>query len=395
MLELGRWREALLIDLDPANAAALVPCLETLGFHCSHAAREVSFDLGRFDLVFVDGAHAAPIANAAAVVRIVDASADEARYPSAVGWADWADWIDLPIRPFVVRSVIERVLARCALEQRIAELTRQLELELPAPTLISQSGAMRRLLAGASRWARDHRPLLLCGQRGVGRGIVARHIAAMRGLGVHESSGERLSRSDSAEQLQRAVEIVGRGTLIVRDVEQASDETQLALAALLREGAHAKVLMTAAATTELRRELRPLLRDRELVVPSLRERSGDLELLARHFLAHYAPGAQLTRAALAALAAYGWPGEVAELRLAIETAGLRSRGEIEVRHLPERLIASPDDRRYVGGEFTLAELEWAHVSTVLASGRSLQEVAHILGIDNSTLWRLRKRHAHG
>ena len=389
MADVGRWREALLVGLDAANEGAFVPCLETLGFHCSQAPRRGALDMGRFDIVFIAGAYAAPLDDAAAIVWVVDAATDEARYPLS------GDWIDRPIRPLAVRAVVERVLARRALEQRIAALTRKLELELPAPTLIAESGAMRRFLAGATPLARDQRPLVLCGPRGVGRGFVAQLLADAGRPGLHELRGRRLRKPAALAEVHLALDAVARGTLIVRDVDEASEEVQLALATRLRDGARAKVILTAAVTKSLRRELRQLLHDRELAVPSLRDRSGDLEPLARHFLAHYAPAAHFTRAALGALAAYRWPGEVAELRLVTEACALAGRGDIDVLQLPERVLGSSADGRYVGGEFTLAEIEWAHVSTVLASGRSLQEVAQLLGIDSSTLWRLRKRHAHG
>jgi NtrC-family two-component system response regulator AlgB len=389
MVEVGQRREALLVGLEATDEGALVPCLETLGFRCRHAARDASLGHACFDVAFLDAGRIAPIPDSPSIVWITDPTTSEAREPSS------SEWIDRPIRPRVVRAVVERVLARRELEQRATELTRRHELDLPAPTIIAESGPMSRLITRVEQWARDRRPVMLRGAHGVGRGLIARQIAGLVRLGTHELRGERLSRHDGADELLRGLDAVGRGTLVVRDIDEAGEDVQLALAHQLQDGARAKVVVSTAPAKRLRRELRHLLHDRELVVPSLHERTGDLQPLARHFLSHYAPRARFTRDALAALASYAWPGEVAELRNVVESCTLRSRGEIDARHLPERVLASAAGARYVGGDFTLAEIEWAHLSALLATGRPLQDIARVLGIDGSTLWRIRKRHAHG
>ena len=92
------------------------------------------------------------------------------------------------------------------------------------------------------------------------------------------------------------------------------------------------------------------------------------------------------------LAAYAWPGNVRELRNAMERAViLWPSPVIEPQAFPEKIAGSKDRGPYVGGPFTLEELEEAHISTILSQGKTQEEAARVLGIDSSTLWRKRKR----
>jgi NtrC-family two-component system response regulator AlgB len=143
----------------------------------------------------------------------------------------------------------------------------------------------------------------------------------------------------------------------------------------------------------------------ELEVPPLRDRREDVVPLARRFLAFFGrktvrrpgegvrPAPELTAEAEAALVRHEWPGNVRELRNAIERAAIVSAGvRIGPEALPERLAAAVrTDAPYVGGDFTLEEIERAHMMRVLDRTATLEEGARVLGIDTSTLWRKRKK----
>jgi NtrC-family two-component system response regulator AlgB len=136
----------------------------------------------------------------------------------------------------------------------------------------------------------------------------------------------------------------------------------------------------------------------EVRVPPLRERTDDILPLARRFLAFFARAlgratASLSPDAEKVLLGYPWPGNVREMRNAIERAViLWPSAVIEPQALPERIAGARDPGPQVGGPFTLEELERAHVTAVLARAETLEAAAAILGIDDSTLWRKRKRY---
>jgi DNA-binding NtrC family response regulator len=134
-----------------------------------------------------------------------------------------------------------------------------------------------------------------------------------------------------------------------------------------------------------------------LLVPSLRERRGDVRPLAQHFLAqlaqiHRKPRLSFTGEALAALESYGYPGNVRELRNLIERAVISaSSQQIALGDLPEHVRetapASNKHRR------TLAELERDYIAEILDSTRGRKgRAAEILGISRKTLLEKRKRY---
>jgi NtrC-family two-component system response regulator AlgB len=136
----------------------------------------------------------------------------------------------------------------------------------------------------------------------------------------------------------------------------------------------------------------------EVRVPPLRERLEDIIPMARRFLAFFAralgrPTPTLSPAAERALVSYQWPGNVRELRNAIERALiLWPPSVLEPQAFPERVAGGKDRGPFVGGPFTLDELERAHIAAVVAQAKTMEEAAAALGIDDSTLWRKRKKY---
>ena len=139
-----------------------------------------------------------------------------------------------------------------------------------------------------------------------------------------------------------------------------------------------------------------------LHLPPLRERLDDLALLAEHFLARHArdqgrDGFRLTDAALEALGRYDWPGNVRELENALERAAiLASAGEMDVEHLPQRVLEPPATPLVGDGpppNPTLEVIERAYIMWVLSvEGGNKARAAEVLGIDPSTLYRKLNRY---
>ncbi len=138
-----------------------------------------------------------------------------------------------------------------------------------------------------------------------------------------------------------------------------------------------------------------------VTVPPLRERPADLPRLAAGCLRFFAaeagrPGLRFAPAAEAALRGHAWPGNLRELRNAIERAVILARGdEIEPDDLPVEVAGAARREAAVelGALVPLERLEREHVRRVVARTVTLEEAAQVLGIDAATLYRKRKRWA--
>jgi NtrC-family two-component system response regulator AlgB len=125
----------------------------------------------------------------------------------------------------------------------------------------------------------------------------------------------------------------------------------------------------------------------------------DILPLAEHLLGFFAKqvGKRIdgfTDEAKAALTRYPWPGNLRELRNAIERGVILASGpQVGLTELPAQIGAkSPPRHMELGGGVTLDELEAEHMRRILASTTTLDEAATILGVDPSTLYRKRKRY---
>ena len=96
--------------------------------------------------------------------------------------------------------------------------------------------------------------------------------------------------------------------------------------------------------------------------------------------------------ALQTLRQYSWPGNLRELRNVVERAAILCQADrVGIECLPENLLPS-DFCAKLGDKVSLEKIEEEHIRRVLATTKSLQEAADILGIDQATLWRRRKKY---
>ena len=139
-------------------------------------------------------------------------------------------------------------------------------------------------------------------------------------------------------------------------------------------------------------------------MPPLRTRQGDLIRFAGHYLKHFAAQCGrriegLSDPADAILRTHGWPGNLRELRNAIERAVILARSDklepgdfpAEVRETAQGLFPANHDPVQIGSMMTLEQLEEAHLRKVLERITSKTEAAQVLGIDQATLYRKRKK----
>ena len=284
----------------------------------------------------------------------------------------------------------DRLRAIHQLRQTVPELS----------ALVGESSAMRKLLRHARQAARGQGPVLLRGEEEVGKAQLAEaiHFGSERAAGPlvifncqawpRERMALELMGSDEAGQ-ERAgkFELAHGGTLVLEQVECLP----------LR----VRIIATSSAPLEQRvqeggfgRQLLYALQGCELWLPSLRERRADLPGLIRQHLTVQGgePGRQFTSDALDCLLAYPWPGNLGELRSAIEYALLHcSEAQIPPRALPaairqghcllvDEVVGQP--------RLTLAELEHqAILRAARASKGQVSQMARQLGISRTTLWR--------
>jgi DNA-binding NtrC family response regulator len=136
-----------------------------------------------------------------------------------------------------------------------------------------------------------------------------------------------------------------------------------------------------------RKDLYWRLSDDSITLPPLRERPGDVRLLATHFAHDH--GVTLSSGAIALLEACPWPGNVRELRSAIARAAAFATGsEIQPEDFPTAIRSNHNHRLVGGGSLRLEDAVRQHVLDVLSRTRGKQaEAATLLGIDRKTLRR--------
>jgi two-component system, NtrC family, response regulator AlgB len=344
------------------------------------------------------------------------------------------DYLPKPFTPDQVMLVIRKIAAVRTLEQRVTVLEEALNEAAPEADLSSRSVAMQKTLALARRVADSDATLLIRGESGTGKTILARAIHAW---------GRRAARnfsviscpSLSAELLESELfghvkgaftgalrDHLGRiaacegGTLFLDEIGDLPLALQAKLLRVLQEKEYERVgevvtrkadvriitatsvdLAAAVKAGEFREDLFYRLNVVEIVVPPLRERREDILPLAERLLAFLARQNHrrilgFNTAAQAALQHYPWPGNVRELRNVIERAVLLGTAEtIGVESMPMHLTPAPPAPQ-VGDPVPLSTIEELHIRQVLAASKSLNEAARILDLDPVTLWRRRKRY---
>jgi two-component system, NtrC family, response regulator AlgB len=342
------------------------------------------------------------------------------------------DYLPKPCTPEQIRHVLSNVERTKTLERRVADLESRLVASGPEIDISTGSPAMRKALDVALKAAQSEATVLLLGETGTGKSVLAReiHRRSRRPEGAFvtvscPSLSKELLESELFGHVKGAftgahhdtmgkVATANGGTLFLDEIGELPLAIQARLLRLLQEREyervgenvprHADVRVIAATNRDLakavadgsfREDLYYRLNVISLRVPPLRERPADIERLALlhlRFLASHAGKSVRTfsPAALEALRNYPWPGNLRELRNVIERAVILSDHEqIELADLWDT-IHSPSEVR-LGGKFTLEQIEAEHIRRLIASHKTLEEVAEILGIDPATLYRKRKR----
>ncbi len=296
-----------------------------------------------------------------------------------------------------------------------------------------KSPAFRKILEFAQKVARFDSSVLICGETGVGKEVVARfiHQSSPRAknlmLAINCSAfAETLLESElfghKAGSFTGAIkdrvgifEQAARGTILLDEIGDVSPVTQLKLLRVFQEreilrigeniprkvdtriiSATNRNLEKIVAEGKFRNDLFYRLRVIEIKIPALRERPEDIESLTEYFSAKLStrlklPGLNVDRKCLEYFRAYAWPGNVRELRNTIEQAAIMSEdGNIKFEHLPPHIINPDIDFREfdMSKARTLKEMESDYIKYILRlSGGNKTRASRLLGIGQATLWR--------
>ncbi|HLN32873.1 MAG TPA: sigma-54 dependent transcriptional regulator [Gemmataceae bacterium] len=451
---------ALVIDDDTGVRQSLRLCLEAdnarvLGVGTSAGALD-ALERSRFDVVFLDlwlhsesGLTVLPeILRRQPGVGVIMVTAF-ATFESAVEAMKMGavDYLPKPFTPEQVRAAARRIVTANVLKRQLTELQHRLDQSEGESTFETRSPAFAAFLENAGRAAASGAVLLLRGESGTGKTVFAQWIRkqSRRADGpfvtVHcpmlssELMSSTLFGHKKGAFTGAVTDTVGKveeaegGTLLLDEVADLSTDAQARLLRFLHDRTYerlgeakerrADVRLLAATNRPLEDEVRTG-RFREdllfrlnvitLTLPSLRDRREDLMPLAQHYLHFFERRQGRQNLAFAPraeqiIASYSWPGNLRQLRNAVERAVILSPAQViepadlgMVGGVSENRIegsleaAATRTKMNLGDDISLEEIEREHIAHVVARAASFDAAARVLGIDVTTLQRKRKRY---
>ena len=351
-----------------------------------------------------------------------------------------------------LRMSVERALRHRALQVENRNLRGQLQQTLGFESIIGTSPAIRQVFELVKKAARSDANILVVGESGTGKELIARAIHANSPRAEQAfmpvdcaSLPEQLLESElfghekgaftgAVGRKQGLMEVAHRGTLFLDEIGELPQTLQVKLLRALQERQVRRVggtslidvdvrlvsatnrdLREAGATRQFREELYYRVNVIAIHLPPLRERVGDIKLLAHAFLKRYGRDhiTGIDERAVQALEAYAWPGNVRELQNIVERACALTEGPVITRrdlpdHLltpltatpradlplpPDALAADRDLPFKDARERWLHLLEAAYLREVLERHKgNISAAAKTAGIDRKTFHRLIQKH---
>ncbi|WP_225737453.1 sigma-54-dependent transcriptional regulator [Dyella acidiphila] len=347
-----------------------------------------------------------------------------------------ADFIEKPWDNARLMSVLRAqiALSDSTRRQRRLEAENALLRDSSSSELIAESAAMRRVVAMVERIAPSDANVLVLGENGTGKGVIAQYLhqrsaRAAQALvkvnmgGIAESVFEsemfghvRGAYTDAKSERIGRFELADGGTLFLDEVGNVPASQQPKLLRVLEDGEferlgsshtqHVNVRLVSATNADLqgevaagrfRRDLLYRLNTFEVSLPPLRERTEDILPLARSFLAHSAQrygraSLRLAASAERALQGWHWPGNVRELQHLMERAALLAEHD-QVTAAALSFGAAPEAAQTLD-QMTLDQAEaWLVKRALDRCDGNLQHAADALGITRQSLYRRMAKHA--
>jgi DNA-binding NtrC family response regulator len=346
------------------------------------------------------------------------------------------DYVSKPCPLDELEIRIQRALERQALRRRAMLLERGLTPADPGSSLVGSSPEFRRAVELAERVAPSNSTVLITGETGSGKEMIARLLHARSPRREHpfvvvecaalqedllqsELFGHERGAFTGADRAKPGLfEVADEGTVFLDEIGEVSQRTQLKLLRVLDTSTFRHLGGTKEISVDMRvlaatnRDLEAMVRQGlfrqdlyyrlgtiTVALPALRHRRPDIELLVKHFVellnARFGVTRRMGNEALDRLRRHDWPGNVRELLHVVEHAMLVCDGnEIRLEHLPASLREAPlataasEGGDAVGDLPSLAELERAHIERVLRSvDYHRSRAARILGISERNLYR--------
>ncbi len=437
---------ALVVDDDPNSLSALAELVENEGFATVTAgtladarARLASTppDVVLVDLMLPDGGgldilpDLDPTHRAEVILITGNATVDSAVAALRIGVLDY---LTKPVDVRRLKTVLGNVSRTLALKEEIGTLREELRQLGRFGRLIGNSTAMQRVYDLVVKVAPTDATVLLVGHSGTGKEVVAATIhelgrrrkqpfhplncgAVPPNLMESELFGHERGSFTGAQQLHRGYfERASGGTLFLDEITEMPMDLQVKLLRVLETGTIMRVggdsmidvdvrviaasnrsPETAVKEGKFREDLLYRLNVFPITLPPLRERNGDIDLLADHFLAlmnrDEGTGKRFSAAARRRMAAYAWPGNVRELKNLIQRAYILSDDTIEMDALPTSVVAAPaasaepgtPDGIRVG--MSLSDIERFFILATLEQyGGDKRKAAEVLGISLKTMY---------
>ena len=437
----------LVIDDDPAEAAAAAEALERIGCHCTIATsgrdgleviREGEVDVVLTDLVMHD-------------VTGLEIVEETKRYWPEVevlvitghGSIDTAvqamekgamTYLQKPINIRVLRTYVRQAAEKQRMARRHADLQRQLDKRYGFEGIIGQSRAMQRIFDVLGQISATNATILIEGESGTGKELVARAIhnnsprrarpfvplncaALSESILESELFGHEKGAFTGADRRRKGrFEYAQRGTLFLDEVGDMPITTQIKLLRvienreILRVGSNVPITVDVRLLAATNQDLEELIRSKRfredlyfrlnvvrIRLPLLRERSNDVPLLIDAFLrefneVHGKEIGGIKTEAVEILCRYPWPGNVRELKNCIESMVVTTRNKVLgpadiPAHISRLPVAAAEGIAVTPG-LSLDEVEREVIRRTLDMTRgNREEAARILKIGERTLYR--------
>jgi DNA-binding NtrC family response regulator len=337
------------------------------------------------------------------------------------------DFLTKPARLDDLQRLIIRASQTSVLEKENRQLKAVIQRQSPSSEMVGESESICEVFRLIERTADSDKPVLIQGESGTGKELVARAIhkasplsdkpmivvncaALAEQLLESELFGhEKGSFTGAVAAKQGLFELADGGTLFIDEFGEMSGGLQVKLLRVLQDGSmrrvgsvkerNVSVRVIAATNRDLEREVEEKTFREDLYyrinvlgihLPPLRERIGDIELLARHFAGDdWAIGDEVMQK----LVSYSWPGNVRQLQNAIDRAKVLAEDDsIELKNLPNAIQSSkpnPQTANLAAGSTDLETMNRLHVEeTYQQCDRNKTKTANALGISRRSLYRL-------
>ena len=354
------------------------------------------------------------------------------------------DFVTKPLNIDRLEILIRRALRSRHVEKEVVELKQKVEVKYGLEKLIGHSPVMEEIFDTVKQVAPSRANVLITGESGTGKELIAQSIHALSGrpkeklVAVHMAAfsaqlleselfgHEKGAFTGATERRIGRFEQANGGTLFLDEIGEIDKNTQVKLLRVLGEersfervGGNAPIKVDVRLVAATNRNLEEMVGAGEfrddlffrlsvvrIHMPPLRERAEDIPLIAHHFLRVAAeenakPVREMTADAMQLLERYPWPGNIRELRAAIERAVVMAGGaKITIRDLPQSVregaSAIPTHVAGIklptfskpGSHLNLQETEQRMIIRALdESGGNVTKAAKVLGLSRRTLHR--------